>query len=381
MFIDIESIRVNDRIRRDFGDLEELAEDIKANTLLNAIVVFPNDDDTYTLVAGERRLRAMRDILGYRQVAVNVVSVRDAEQALMMEISENECRKEFSKTERLEYARRLAQIEGAKAKERQGTRTDIRADLRESARTDETVADTLGTSATQLRREQFISDNADLLDPADFADWDEGRLSTNKAFQRIKAAKQQAERALADARANEQTARRVGETLKRQRDEALEDVQAYKEDVRELQAEVSELERQYDELQAQKVQVVERDVVREVVPDDYEQVKHRVRELEDRDRMRSDDNRSLREQLDAANRELSKAKNILGMSESSRDVRRDVQYLISATNSYIRQYGGLTWTVQQLELVDGQARDELTVAARNLVTFSSALVASLEQMR
>lgn len=36
-----------------------------------------------------------------------------------------------------------------------------------------------------MRRELFIADNRDLLDPADFADWDEGKLSTNKAYQRI----------------------------------------------------------------------------------------------------------------------------------------------------------------------------------------------------
>lgn len=37
------------------------------------------------------------------------------------------------------------------------------------------VAAQLGTSATQLRREQFIADNADMLDPADFAEWDDGK--------------------------------------------------------------------------------------------------------------------------------------------------------------------------------------------------------------
>lgn len=43
---------------------------------------------------------------------------RDAEHALNLEISENESRKDFSKSERIEYARRLERIEAAKAKER-----------------------------------------------------------------------------------------------------------------------------------------------------------------------------------------------------------------------------------------------------------------------
>lgn len=112
--------------------------------------------------------------------------LRDAEHELNIEIVENECRKEFTKTERLEYARRLAQIEAAKAKERQGTRTDLVADLPQSsdaAKTRDIVAGQLGTSATQLRREQFIADNAEMLDHADFAEWDEGRLLPFEPFE------------------------------------------------------------------------------------------------------------------------------------------------------------------------------------------------------
>ncbi|MBQ9648137.1 MAG: ParB N-terminal domain-containing protein [Oscillospiraceae bacterium] len=67
MLIDIDKIIVGDRIRKDFGDIEELAYDIEENTLLNALVVTPsgNGDGTYLLIAGERRLRACK-MLGYR---------------------------------------------------------------------------------------------------------------------------------------------------------------------------------------------------------------------------------------------------------------------------------------------------------------------------
>ena len=45
------------------------------------------------------------------------------EQKLNIEISENEVRKDFSKSERIEYARRLEKIEALRAKERQATST------------------------------------------------------------------------------------------------------------------------------------------------------------------------------------------------------------------------------------------------------------------
>lgn len=284
MLVDIDKIIVGERIRRDFGDIQELADDIKQNTLLNALVVTPNGEGTYLLIAGERRLRACR-MLGYKAVPVNTVGVDDAEQALMMEISENECRKEFTKTERLEYARRLAAIEGAKSK--QGERTDLAQDIVQSERNRaaNAVAQALGTNRETLRQDQFIADNADMLDPADFADWDEGKLSTNKAFQRIKAAQRQAEQ---------------------ERNAANKRVAGLQSDLADALQEIEALERQNDQLYdlTQQQQVVEHEVVREVIPEEYKDAKRRARELESGNRMYSEENAKLRDQLAEAQRQI-----------------------------------------------------------------------------
>lgn len=286
MLVDIDKIIVGERIRRDFGDIQELADDIKQNTLLNALVVTPNGEGTYLLIAGERRLRACR-MLGYKAVPVNTVGVDDAEQALMMEISENECRKEFTKTERLEYARRLALIESARAKERmaEGGRGGKSATPSTTGKTRDKVAEHLGTSATQLRQEQFIADNADMLDPADFADWDEGKLSTNKAFQRIKAAQKQAEQ---------------------ERNAANKRVAGLQSDLADALQEIEALERQNGQLYdlTQQQQVVEHEVVREVIPEEYKDAKRRARELESGNRMYSEENAKLRDQLAEAQRQI-----------------------------------------------------------------------------
>lgn len=362
MLIDISKIIVGNRIRKDFGNLQELADDISENTLLNPPVITPNSDGTYTLIAGERRLRAMRDILGYKQITVNVVSAQDDERALLMEISENECRKEFTKTERLDYARRLARIETAKAKERQGTRTDIVENSPQSSdggKSRDKVAQALGTSSNTLSREQFIEDHRDMVSLEDFEAWDEGRLSTNRVFQQIKAAQKQAEQ--------------ERDEMQHHLDEATKEAAAHMWESEKLKKRVKELEKQEPE-------VIERTVEVEVVPDDYEQAKRRVQELEHLERVHSSDNQKLRNHLNETRQELNKARDILGMSERVQDIRRDVQYLITATNNYVRQYGGLTWTAQSLADVDETTREELTKAVKNLATFSSALVASLEEM-
>ena len=212
MIVDVERIIVKDRIRKDFGDLSELAADILDNGLINPIVV--NRD--FVLLAGERRLRAVKR-LGWKQVEINMMSTRDAEHELNIEISENDVRKDFSKAERVDYMYRLMRIEKEKARERQTKGENqyterLRPNLDEaSGRTDDATAEKFGIGRTTMRKEMAIVENKDLLTPEDFADWDEGRLSTNKAFQKIKAELDQARK---EKEAAEQTAEIVSKQAK-----------------------------------------------------------------------------------------------------------------------------------------------------------------------
>lgn len=75
-------------------------------------------------------------------------------------------------------------MHAAKAKERQGARTDIMQTFAEgsSGTARDKAGEAFGTSGKQAEKVLYVADNADLLDPADFDDWDEGKLSTNKAF-------------------------------------------------------------------------------------------------------------------------------------------------------------------------------------------------------
>lgn len=198
MLIDISKIKVQDRIRKDFGNIDELAQDIKENSLLNPITVIPIENGEYQLVAGERRLRACKS-LGYTNVIVNTVSVKDAEQALRMEISENENRKEFTFSERMDYAKRLEQVERVKARERQkvtqfGNTVQETFPEPENKQTRDIVAEATGFgSGKQYEKAKFISDNAD---EEMIAALDEGKLSINKAFITLKQQKEILERQL-----------------------------------------------------------------------------------------------------------------------------------------------------------------------------------------
>src|SRR6516225_411971 len=87
----IESVIIGERHRRDLGDLDALAANIKDTGLLHPIVVRRDG----TLIAGERRLRAV-ELLGWRKIPVTVV---DLDAVVKGEYAENAYRKNFLPSE------------------------------------------------------------------------------------------------------------------------------------------------------------------------------------------------------------------------------------------------------------------------------------------
>lgn len=65
-----------------------------------------------------------------------------------------------------DYIKRLLRIEQAKAKERELAGVKDPSENSHKGRSDEATAEQFGISSNTMRRELFIADNADLLDPA-----------------------------------------------------------------------------------------------------------------------------------------------------------------------------------------------------------------------
>lgn len=184
MLVDTGKIVVRDRIRKDFGDIEELANDIKENGLINPPVVTPDME----LIAGERRLRAMKS-LGYAQVEVRVMTVQDALHQLKLEISENENRKEFSFSEKMEWAERLKEEYSKIAAANQRAGTSVSSDT-QVGRVNDKVAEQVGMSASTLTRSEYIKANAD---EEMIRQLDDGQLSVNAAYVKLKKKANEAE--------------------------------------------------------------------------------------------------------------------------------------------------------------------------------------------
>ncbi|MGL5955325.1 MAG: ParB N-terminal domain-containing protein [Brevinema sp.] len=99
----VQDIIIQDRIRKDLGDITQLTESIQKYGLLQPIIVDSNNN----LIAGERRLRAIQ-ALGWEEVDVIVKDI-PYQDALHIEIIENTTRKNFNPEELLEGAKRYRQ--------------------------------------------------------------------------------------------------------------------------------------------------------------------------------------------------------------------------------------------------------------------------------
>ena len=115
--ISIETIVVAARIRKNPGDLSELAADLRKHGLINPITVMDCQNGQYQLIAGLRRLEAAK-LIQMSELRATLLSPMQAEELLEIEIAENEQRLNFTTAERLEYAEKIKAIEQAKARER-----------------------------------------------------------------------------------------------------------------------------------------------------------------------------------------------------------------------------------------------------------------------
>lgn len=114
----IDSIKVGDRIRKDMGDLDALAENIREHgPLLQPILI----EEDGTLIAGGRRLAACKR-LGRTEIEVYVPAHQnDALERVRKELDENDptLRKDFTPTEMVARGLVLEELEKPAAEERE----------------------------------------------------------------------------------------------------------------------------------------------------------------------------------------------------------------------------------------------------------------------
>ncbi|WP_242950751.1 ParB/RepB/Spo0J family partition protein [Clostridium botulinum] len=180
-----EKILINDYEVNIGNYFEELAKDIEENGLINPPVVTPE----YILIAGERRTKACK-FLNYSQIEVRVMTVKDALHQLKLEISENENRKDFSFSEKMQWAEQLKEEYSKIAKENMLKGITLDQNLSKVDSNKQVAKDTGFGSKETYRQAQYIYENGneDLIQQLD-----DEKLSINKAYNMLKEQKKQLE--------------------------------------------------------------------------------------------------------------------------------------------------------------------------------------------
>jgi ParB-like chromosome segregation protein Spo0J len=184
MKVNIGQIKVASRIRKEILHIEDLAEDIQQNGLLNPVTVMQSGGE-FQLLAGLRRLRAAQ-LLGWEEIDVNVVAAKDAEEALRIEISENEQREPFTTSERVAFGLLLEEIEKAKAHERSlaGKADPLLARAGGVGNTRDIVGAKIGMGGHTYQRAKFVVEHAS---PEVIEQVDHGEKSIFGAYKELRA--------------------------------------------------------------------------------------------------------------------------------------------------------------------------------------------------
>ena len=105
MLIRISEIQIKKRIRKDFGNLNELAESMNSHGLMNPIVLTSD----YILIAGQRRLESAKK-LGWKNIEATIIDASTKIDKLEMEIEENLHRKDFTTDEIVDAYSKLEKL-------------------------------------------------------------------------------------------------------------------------------------------------------------------------------------------------------------------------------------------------------------------------------
>lgn len=158
-----------------------------------------------------------------------------------------------------------------------------------------------------------------------------------------------------------------------QRDQAEKERKRIERELRKASITQTNLEMEAESLRQQLAQrrdpeVIEREVevVREVVPGDYESLKS------DNERLNREYQEMWRKkrELDA---KLDQANELLGEKGKTREAQRDIEYLTMQINKLLHQHGGKAWAFDQFYRVDEVTQQEFMKAITALAAFSQNL--------
>lgn len=117
----------------------------------------------------------------------------------------------------------------------------------------------------------------------------------------------------------------------------------------------------------------------EVAPADYEETKRELEKARRAYERAERDFSKVRGQWLDARSELDKANALLGERDREHDARRDIAYFTTATNAYLRSYGGRVWAFNEFRRVDEPTQKDFIKAIESLAAFAQNLAERVKE--
>jgi ParB family chromosome partitioning protein len=105
MKIPVNEVIVKNRIRRELGDIEALAESFRRYGQISPIIINKKN----VLIAGGRRLEAAK-LLGWESISAVILDSNDKLELLEIEVEENKYRKDFNDEETAEALKQIEKL-------------------------------------------------------------------------------------------------------------------------------------------------------------------------------------------------------------------------------------------------------------------------------
>jgi len=130
-----------------------------------------------------------------------------------------------------------------------------------------------------------------------------------------------------------------------------------------------------------KPEVVEREVVREVAPDDYEDTKREADGLRRENKRLIKEYNEMREKNQELGRKLEQANELSGERERSASANRDVEQLVNNIYTFLNRHGGKSRAFDQFYRVDATTQEECRKALIALGGFAQSLLSMTEERK
>ena len=229
-------------------------------------------------------------------------------------------------------------------------------------RADEKTAEKFGISRDTMRREIEIVDHKADIDPEDFAAWDDGKLSTNKVYQDLKAKLAETTGKLDD------TSHMLELYIQRAMGEAEKADKARKR--------LSEVETENIALKNREPEVI----TKVIAPDDYGELKDKLEETARSEQIMAAERQRYLEELRDARKRIEEMERRGEAEEARTQIRRKAEYLVSYAKDVSRQLDSYAWVTSRYEL-DEDTWGDLLEAILDISQMTETMLKNLKNIR